>query len=167
MKLKVGSILISSPLMDDDAFLEKVILITEYNKNGAIGFILNQPFERKLNELVEFNKAKPYSIYVGGPMEKEHLYMLHNVPDAVQVGTLIYGNTYLNGNFNQAVHYINTRSDAPKHLKICIGYCGWNNLELETEIEEGSWLVTSATNEIVFTNNPSNLWQQLFKQNTL
>ena len=44
--IKTGSILISAPSLEDPYFDKVVIYITEYNDKGALGFVMNQVFER-------------------------------------------------------------------------------------------------------------------------
>ena len=41
-KIKSGSFIISQPLIDDKRFDKKIILITEHNKQGTLGFIINK-----------------------------------------------------------------------------------------------------------------------------
>jgi putative transcriptional regulator len=39
----------------------------------------------------------------------------------------------------QVIQAINTGDSNPQDIQLFIGYCGWDEGELEAEVEEGSW----------------------------
>lgn len=150
MKLQAGIFLKSTEALNDTVFSQATILITEYNTKGAVGYVLNRPFGRSLNELEEFKQSPDFPLYDGGPVDKEHLFFLHRRPDRIAEGTLVGNGIFLGGNFKQAVAGINDQSLTANDIKIFVGYCGWDAGELEAEIEEGSWTVAEGTKEMVF-----------------
>jgi putative transcriptional regulator len=162
--IKAGSVLISAPSLDDPYFDKVVIYITEYNEKGALGFVMNQVFERKFNELAEFSTSKPFPLYEGGPVDREKLYFIHRIPGAIAAGTPVADGVYMGGNFKQAVHYINTANDAERTVRLFIGYSGWDAHELEGEIEEGSWLPVQASATTLFEASEQTLWEELYKR---
>lgn len=141
--MNAGTFISSTSLLDDTFFEKTVILITEYNKNGATGFVINKSFPRKLNELEEFKNGIPFPLYDGGPVDREHLFFVHQRPDLIKDGTPVSNNIYLGGDFKEAVRHINHKTITEKDIKLFIGYCGWDYHELDDEIEEGSWTVTT------------------------
>lgn len=142
--MKAGSFIKSTPLLDGSFFEDSIILITEYNENGAIGFVINKLFPRTLNELKEFRHSPPFPIYDGGPVDREHLFIIHRRPDLVSGGNAVANNLYVGGNIDEAVKYINNKTLTEKDIRLFIGYCGWDAAELEAEIAEGSWEYTSS-----------------------
>lgn len=150
MNIAPGTMLISAPTMNDPNFNNAVILIAEYNENGALGFIVNKIFERPLNELVEFSSSPAFPLYKGGPVDKEHLYFIHQRNDLIPGGTLIAGNMYMGGDFKQAIRHINQKTLTTADIKICIGYCGWDAGDLENEVAEGSWKQEDHMHDLVF-----------------
>jgi putative transcriptional regulator len=152
MKLQAGLFLKSTDALSDDIdFSQVTIYVAEYNAQGAIGFVLNRPFGRSLNELEEFKDSLHFPLYEGGPVDQEHLYILHQRPDLIEEGTLVGNNIYYAGNFKQAVGGIKNKSLTTSDIKVFVGYCGWDAGELEGEIEEGSWEITEGTKEMVFS----------------
>jgi putative transcriptional regulator len=139
--MKPGLFLKSTALLNDTVFENALIFITEYNEKGAMGFVVNQKFPRKLNELEEFKKGQPFPIHVGGPVDPEHLYFIHQRPDLIEGGEPVTGNIFLGGNFKSAVKHIDNHMLSEKDIRIFIGYCGWDYRELDAEIAEGSWEV--------------------------
>jgi putative transcriptional regulator len=161
--LAAGKILISMPSLDESIFEKTVVFITEHNEKGAMGFIINKIFPRTLNELIEFKDAKSFPLYNGGPVEREHLYFLHQRPDLIEGGIAITDTTYIGGNFKQAITHLDNNMITENDLKIFIGYCGWDPQQLEDEIEEGSWLVIDALSKIVFTSQAIPLWELIYE----
>ena len=151
MNIFPGTILLSSSSMDDPNFNKVTVFITEYNDQGAMGFVVNTIFERALNELVEFSSSPAFPLFDGGPVDKEHLYFIHRRNDLIPEGVLITDDIYFGGNFKKVVELINSESLSTADIKIFIGYCGWDADELETEIAEGSWIVTDCESEIIFS----------------
>lgn len=148
MNLHPGIILKSTSLLDNSIFEKAVVFITEYNAKGAIGFIVNKPFARKLNELQEFSYLRDFPLYNGGPVNQEHLFFIHRRPDIIEGGVPVYSNIFSGGNFTQAVTAINNYTLTESDIKIFVGYCGWDYAELEEEMEEGSWDTAAA--DIIF-----------------
>src|SRR4051812_47142837 len=138
--IQAGSILISAPSLEDPYFDKVVIYLTEHNENGALGFVVNQVYERTFNELTEFRNSKSFPLYEGGPVEREKLFFIHRLPGSIADGTPIADGVYMGGHFKQAVQYLNSVPDAERNLRLFIGYSGWDANELEAELEEGSWL---------------------------
>ncbi len=136
-----GRFIKSTPLLDGSYFERAVIYITEHNVNGAAGFVVNKPYARTLNQLEEFKYCPAIPLYEGGPVDTEHLFFIHQRPDIIAGGTLVANNTYLGGNFKQAITHLNNNTLTSNDVKLFIGYCGWDANELEAEIAEGSWEV--------------------------
>nr|WP_294904154.1 YqgE/AlgH family protein [uncultured Lacibacter sp.] len=164
MHIRTGNIIISTALLDGSSFEQTVIVIAEQNEKGALGFIINQPFSRSFNELEEFKDSIPVPLFTGGPVQDDQLYFLHRRPDLITDGQLIDAAVYLYGDFKTAVQLLNTGALPVTDVKLFIGYCGWDAHELEAEIAEGSWLLTNATVDIVFDEEPELLWEKLLLQ---
>jgi putative transcriptional regulator len=139
MSLQAGAFLKSTAALNDTEFEQAIVFLAEYNATGAMGFVINKPFHRRLNELEEFKNSPDFPLYDGGPVDKEHLFFVHRRPDLVTGGVAVNG-TYYGGDFQQAVKAIQNNVLTTADCKIFIGYCGWDAGELEAEIKEGSWL---------------------------
>lgn len=139
MRPQTGMLIRATALLNGTNFDNAIILITEYNEKGAVGFVINKPFARKLNELEEFKHSPAFPLYEGGPVDTEHLFFIHQRPGVIQEGKFIGEDIYYGGNFKQAITAINNKSLTVSGIKIFVGYCGWNPGELDAEIAEGSW----------------------------
>jgi putative transcriptional regulator len=139
MIITAGQHIKSTPLLAGSIFENTNLLICEVNENGAWGFIINKIFPRKLNELVEFQHCQPFPLYEGGPVEQEKLFFIHQRPDLIEGGKHIVDKYYWGGNFKQAIKHINAQTIEEKELQLFLGYCGWDDQQLQQEIAEGSW----------------------------
>lgn len=134
-----GQFLQSTPALDGTDFEKAILFIAEDNEKGSTGFIINKPFPRKLNELLEFKEAVPFPLYTGGPVVTDGIFMLHRRPDIIEDCQKIAAGIFLGGNMQQTVAAINEQSITETDIKLFIGYCGWDAAQLQDEVEEGSW----------------------------
>lgn len=139
MNIIPGKILASSKLIDDPIFHRTVVFVAQHDADGTTGFIINKVHPRKLNDLIEFHYCKAWPLHFGGPVENEKLFFIHRRPDLIEDGILLKDDIYLGGDFKQAINYINDNTLRENEIRLFVGYCGWDNGELEAEIKEGSW----------------------------
>ncbi len=151
MNVKPGIILQSNAALAGTIFENATILITRFNHNGAVGFVLNKPFYRKLNELEAFSDCPSLPIFEGGPVDQAHLFFLHARPDLLMHSEVVTDNLFMGDDLRLAATYLLNGKLNSSELKIFIGYCGWDAGELEAEIEEGSWKVMDSDSNIFTT----------------
>lgn len=161
MNLQPGNIIISTASLDETNFEKVAVIITEYNEKGAMGYVFNQLFPRKFNELEEFKYSVAVSLYNGGPVQTDMLYFMHRRPDLIANGEQVAGNVYIGGDFKKAVELLNNGQLSTDDVRLFIGYCGWDVNELEEEMKEASWQLTSATVDLVFSNSIESIWNDL------
>ena len=140
--LKAGIYIKSTAALIGSFFEDTTILLVEHNEAGSTGFVTNKPFGKSLNDLLEFNHTKPFPLMDGGPVDREHLFVLHKRPDLIEGGKQLNDGLYLGGNMEQVIEAINTSSVSDQQIQLFIGYCGWDVGELKAELEEGSWTVS-------------------------
>ena len=138
--LKAGIYIKSTDALNGSSFEHTTILIVKHNEEESLGFVTNKPFGKSLHDLIEFNHSKPYPLMDGGPVDREHLFVLHKRPDLIDGGEKMNNGFYLGGNMEQVIEAINNGSATQEEIQIFIGYCGWDAGELEAELEEGSWI---------------------------
>lgn len=137
--LKAGIYIKSTAALNGCFFENTTILLVKHNFEGSIGFVTYKPFEKSLHELIEFNHINPFPLMDGGPVDRDHLFVLHKRPDLINGGEQLSNGLYLGGNMEHVIEAINTRGANKQEIQLFIGYCGWDVGELEAEVEEGSW----------------------------
>ncbi len=143
MDLKAGIYIKSSSELIGDFFENTTILIVKHNQEGTVGFVINKAFGKSLHELIEFHHSKPFPLMDGGPVDRDHLFVLHKRPDLIEGGEPVCNGLYMGGNMEQVIQAINTHATNKEDIQLFIGYCGWDEGELEAEIKEGSWILSN------------------------
>jgi putative transcriptional regulator len=148
--ITVGAWLEATELLQGTEFENAAVFMHQYDNNGAVGFVVNRVFNRKLNELAEFAAGKPIALYDGGPVDREHLFVLHRRPELIGNSRHITGPVYYGGDFTKAVQLLNNGQISENDVRIFIGYCGWDKAQLDEEIKEGSWRVGDGVSADLF-----------------
>jgi putative transcriptional regulator len=138
---KAGLIIKSTDALIGSIFEHTTILIVKHNNEGTTGFVINKPLHKSLHELIEFKHSKPYPLMDGGPVDKDHLFVMHKRPDLITDGEKIHSDYYLGGIMEEVIEAINNNGINEQEIQLFIGYCGWDEGELAAEIEEGSWVI--------------------------
>lgn len=158
--MKIGKLLYAEPTLNNDInFNRSVVLLVEENKLGTVGFILNKKTVYSTLDLVpELNQN--FIIYNGGPVEKDNLYFIHNIPELINNSIKITDTLYWGGDFSSVVRLINEKKIDKSQIKFFLGYSGWNSNQLNEEIEEKAWIIDNA-NEIenLALNTKKNIWK--------
>jgi len=161
MKLEAGKLLISTPeLLLDHIFNQSVILLTDHNENGSVGFIINKPLILNLNDVIK-DVPGGFQLWNGGPVDTVNLFYLHTIPNLLP-DSMIFDSknkTYIGGDFNKVKQLLNEGVINNHHIKFFLGYSGWGKNQLEKEIKEKAWFV-SDNNLDIFTLNPKNIWKE-------
>lgn len=162
LKPKNGSLIVSEPFMIDPNFKRSVVLITEYEITGAMGFILNQRTELFLHDLMPEIEQIGFSVFLGGPVAADTLHFVHSCYDKLNSGIEIREGVYWGGNFETLKILINSGQISKGEIKFFAGYSGWSAGQLEEELEQNSWLVTDKySSEVVFVEDEENLWREV------
>jgi putative transcriptional regulator len=153
-----GNVLVAEPFMQDDYFKRSVVFLCENNKDGTVGFILNEKLNIHLNDL--FNEPLPFNaeLYMGGPVEAQNLFFLHtceDLQDAVEIARGIYWS----GDFEQLKEYMLIGKIEPKNIRFFLGYSGWDQQQLIDELEAENWLIGSIEERELFDLESEDSWK--------
>jgi putative transcriptional regulator len=141
-KLKKGKLLIAEPsLIGDMSFNRSVVFLANHSKNGSVGFIINKPLKYTINDLIP-DITEAFKVYNGGPVEQDNLYFIHNVPDLIPNSTEIANGIFWGGEYDITKDLINSNKITKKNIRFFLGYTGWSEEQLQTEIEDKYWVIT-------------------------
>ena len=159
--LKKGNLLIAEPsIIGDINFNRSVVLIVDHNELGSVGFILNKKLNYSTSELIPDLKYN-FPIYNGGPVEKENLYFIHCIPELISNSLKIINNIYWGGDFNRIIELINNEEIKSNQIKFFLGYSGWNETQLKSEIDSASWILEEdEINRNLIFSNSDNVWKE-------
>ncbi|MBK77819.1 MAG: transcriptional regulator [Flavobacteriaceae bacterium] len=136
-----GKLLISPKILIGDIFFNKaIVLVVENKDSGSLGFVINKKLKYSLSDIV--NEAKtPFPIYLGGPVEQDNLFFIHNCNNLIPNGELINENLFWGGDFKKAIKLINDKKINNKNICFYQGYTGWSSSQLEHEIKNNLWVI--------------------------
>ncbi|MCY7361781.1 MAG: YqgE/AlgH family protein [Ignavibacteria bacterium] len=157
-----GNLLISAPFLND-IFSRSVILLTESNEEGSVGFILNKLTEFKLHEIIENFPEFDAPVYIGGPVQQNTLNFIHKAGEILDGSHEIMKGIYWGGNYETLKILIENNSLNPEDFKFLLGYSGWGPQQLAEELKINSWYLNNPSYEIIFDKEPSNLWNRVLK----
>ena len=152
-----GRIIISEPFLPGNFFSRSTVLLVDYSPNGAVGFILNKPFESRINELfTDFPNYTP-EVFVGGPVGNDSLFYIHTLGDIIRGSIKVKDELFWGGDFEEIKLAIASGRAKPDQVKFFVGYSGWSPGQLDDEIAENSWLITEADIKQIMKSN-QNFW---------
>jgi putative transcriptional regulator len=167
-----GCFLVSDFDLVDPNFHRAVVLMIDHDEEGAFGLVVNRPSPFTLGEVIEGMDNSPASaipVYVGGPVQQNALFVLHEegpagAEEADAAEQLVEGVAfepasqtlidYLKGEWSRL-----PEGERPA-VRMYVGYSGWASGQLEGELEADSWVVLRATREIVFHPDPQRAWAE-------
>lgn len=157
-----GKLLISEPFLADPNFKRSVILLTEYGEEGSIGFILNQPSNLVVKDLIPDLWMADFPVFIGGPVEIDTIHFVHRCYNKLGGGEEIADGIYWGGDFETLKLLVNNNSIQEDEVKFFLGYSGWGFNQLEDELATNTWIVSDQYHQdTIFSNNEDELWKEV------
>lgn len=155
-----GRVLISEPFLMDNYFKRSVVLLTEHNDEGSIGFVLNKPVDIPINEIIDDFPKVDVDLSLGGPVSTNTLHYIHTLGDIVPESTKVIGNIYWGGEFEVIERLLSSGNIEKNQIKFFLGYSGWSPNQLEEELNENAWVVESLSAEEIMLPMNRNYWKR-------
>jgi len=152
-----GRLLISEPSLQDFYFRQSVILLAEHNEQGSFGLIVNKPIQAKLNEVTGDFPDFDAEMFLGGPVKTENIFYIHTVGEFIQNSIKIMDGLYWGGDIEMIKEMMILRQLTSKDIRFFVGYSGWESRQLDRELKEKSWVVSTAKADLVIQTNPGKL----------
>jgi putative transcriptional regulator len=159
---RAGTFLVSARGMQDPNFAQSVVLLIDYDAEGAFGLIINRPTGHTLAELwPEITGLEEHPVYFGGPVFPNRLlYLLRS--DAQREG------------MRQVIRGVHLGSDelvlkkiiaeAEDEFRTYAGYAGWAPGQLDAEVSRGDWHILPAERRFIFAAQPGGIWNELIQR---
>ncbi|MFZ6024781.1 MAG: YqgE/AlgH family protein [Bacteroidota bacterium] len=157
--LKPGTLLISDPFLKDPNFLRTVVLLCEHQDEGSFGLVLNKPLDITLEDVMPEAAGLPIPLLEGGPVQKDTLHILHCRPDLIADSIEVSKHVFWGGNFSEILMLLRSKKLLPNDLRFFIGYSGWAEQQLQSELNEKSWITRAANKNLVFHTEAMAIWK--------
>ncbi len=157
-----GKLLISEPFIRDPAFGRSVILVVEKNEMGTVGFVLNYKLNVSVADVLDVLPLKN-TLYQGGPVAHDSLHFLYRGNKPLKHSVKVMQGLYWGGDIEELIDKVNTGEILHDSLRFFIGYSGWESGQLESEMNDNTWIVAPADIRSVFELSAEKLWKQSMK----
>lgn len=161
--------LIAAPNMKDPTFEGTVVYICEHTKSGAMGLVINRPIHLSVESLLERigieNKnpaLKDCYLYDGGPVQVERGFVLHTASRKYHSTMQVTEGIYLSTS-RDVLEAVAVNEDAPEKFLLSLGYSGWSDGQLESELAVSGWLIAPADESIIFDTPVDERYEKALK----
>jgi putative transcriptional regulator len=159
-----GKVLISEPFLMDNYFKRSIVLITEHNTEGTVGFVLNKPVNVNINEVVESFPKMEADLSLGGPVSTNTLHYLHTLGDIIPNSIPVIGNIYWGGDYSVVERLISSGSINREQIRFFLGYSGWSPSQLEQELTNNAWVVADIKPEEIMLPLNKQFWTKTLRR---
>jgi putative transcriptional regulator len=162
-RLARGKFLVANRSLRDPTFFETVVLLVDYDDNGALGVVVNRPTDVPLTaalpEVKELRKRKDI-IFLGGPVARDRMVLLLRATAAPAEAVLVFDQVYATGSLSALRHSIGQKES----VRAYAGYAGWGPGQLDAEVARGDWLIGPADSKAIFDDPPSDVWSRFVER---
>jgi putative transcriptional regulator len=160
-----ASLLLSMPQLLDPNFSRTVVLLCDYNSDGAFGLIVNRPSDMPASEMVNLQPpvvpGNALRLWFGGPVEPQRGWiLLGDEPDAEF--KRISDGLYLSMS-PEILRHVLEASPAPR-ARILAGYAGWGPGQLDEELSHSSWLMADVDPDLLFETPAEQMWETAIRR---
>lgn len=159
------ALLLSMPQMQDPNFSKAVVLLCEYNPDGAFGLIINRPTEVAATTMVQLDPPiggdNGMPLWLGGPVEPQRGWILIGEEPPEDFKTIRDG-LYLSTSPALLRYVLETRP-APR-ARVIAGYAGWGPGQLDQELAQSAWLMGDVDLDVVFDVDASVMWETAIRR---
>ncbi len=157
--------LIAMPAMADPNFARSVTLMCQHNEEGAIGITINRLSGFTLGEILagmdiecEHQEIASMLVLEGGPVSRDHGFVLHPPEDGFDSSIRI--NDEIMVTTSRDILAAIATGNGPQQFLVALGYAGWGNGQLESEMRENAWLSVPADQAILFEAPLQSRWEK-------
>ena len=149
-----GHFLIATPAIGRGFFNRSLIYLCRHDENGAMGIVVNQRLDITFNDMLEHleiptdPEVPNYPILAGGPIRKDHGFVLHSPAGDWQGGQAVHHD--INLTTSRDILCALARGEGPREYLVALGCAGWAPGQLEAEIADNSWLTVAADRQTLF-----------------
>jgi putative transcriptional regulator len=159
------ALLLSMPQLQDPNFARTVVLLCEYNPDGAFGLVLNRPTVVAASEMVRLEPpivgGNGMPLWIGGPVEPQRGWILLADEPRTEF-KLIREGLYLST--SQTVLREILETTPPPRARVLAGYAGWGPGQLDEELAQSAWLMSDVDLDIVFDVAAEAMWETAIRR---
>ena len=163
----VDKCLIATPAIKDPIFASSLVYMCEHSESGSMGLVVNHETSQVLDDLFKQlniechdEQIRNRPVYIGGPVQLEQGFVLHSGDDSWQNSVEVSNGIRLTSSLDilQAI----ADGQGPEDYLVILGFSGWASGQLESELQQNSWLTSTCNADLLFHEKPEDKWQVAF-----
>src|SRR5512147_3117196 len=159
------ALLLSMPQLQDPNFARTVVLLCDFNVDGAFGLVLNRPTEAPATSMVQLDPPLEHGndlpLWVGGPVDPQRGWILVADEPSTEFKMICDG-LYLSTSPQLLRNVLETRP-APR-ARVLAGYAGWGPGQLDEELAASAWLMADVDVDLIFDVDASAMWETAIRR---
>ena len=155
------------PGMCDPRFERAAIAMCVHDEEGALGLMVNRVYDtlsvRQLMEQLDIDPGRTpesASVHSGGPVEPGRGFVLHSL-DYDRDGTLRVADAWGLTATLDILRDI-AGGEGPRKWLMALGYSGWGEGQLDSELKRHGWLAAAGDGTIVFDTPLDQRWPRAY-----
>ena len=163
----VNKCLLATPSIKDPIFASSLIYLCEHSENGCMGLVVNHQSNQVLQDIFDQldiecrnESISDQPVYIGGPVKIEQGFVLHSSEASWQGTAGISDDISLTSSLDILIDI--AANKGPEKFLVTLGYSGWASGQLESELQENSWLTSVSTTDLLFSVDSDSRWQCAF-----
>jgi putative transcriptional regulator len=139
--------------------------VLRHDDNGAIGVVINRVTSlapaKVFPELADTLGNYQGKLYRGGPLAPSRmLFLVRGLAAATVNGPEILDKVFLAADPDSLPEILRLTT-GPDEFRMFAGHAEWMTGQLESEVKHGAWRIVPASADVVFSDKPTKLWEQL------
>ncbi len=159
-------LLVSMPQLVDPNFSKTVVLLAEYNADGAFGLVVNRRMDEPAATIVTADEPldihPDLHLHTGGPVEPTRAWILTGREDLDPEALELSDGVYLSASPTLVRKTLET-PPAP-NVRMIVGYAGWGAGQLDVELAQGSWLLAPVQQDLLFETDADKMWETAIRR---
>lgn len=169
--IRPGSLLLASTDLTEPTFARTVVYVIEHNEGGSLGVVLNRMSQTAVHNVMPSwtdLTASPRALFVGGPVKQDSALCLGVLRPGIEVGEDV-GMREIRPVSGRVV-LVDLDADPEmlagvlEGVRIFAGYAGWGIGQLDAEMDQDSWMLTSALPRDVLAGAAVDLWATVLRR---
>lgn len=158
--------LLAPPPLSDPNFDRSLVLLAVHESGGSMGFVVNRPSEIRLHQLLKELEigaiVEDRSVLIGGPVSGFSGFVLYEHDESRPRGPGLEVSSTVSISPSRELLEAAAKGELPGRFELLLGYAGWAPLQLESELERGSWLHAPFDAELLFDVAMEQRWEETY-----
>jgi putative transcriptional regulator len=157
------TLLLAMPQMEDPNFSRSVVLLCRHESEGAMGLVINRPTDTLVSSLVEFDPPPQHDnrmiVWAGGPVEPQRGWLVLGFDPGTGEAIEVAPGIYLSASQDLLRTLLGMNSAQAARSRFLLGYAGWGEHQLESELAASAWLTAEVSTDLVFATPADAMWE--------